>query len=222
MLAVLVIAGILIGLSIPAVTKLMSSGGVSAGSREVANMLGLARQCAITQRVYARVVFPCVATFKLPAMWCRTYAIMTNRDNTVTGGWAYMTKWEYLPQGAVFIDNSALPMGSPTLGVGSGALDDPNSLKNQSLLFPIPGMAFFTAPLAYIEFGPTGASTALPSGGGSVLAISEGITTVDLVANASTLTMTSAKTNTASNLLLPANMTTINVDPLVGRIQVTR
>jgi prepilin-type N-terminal cleavage/methylation domain-containing protein len=224
MLAVLVIAGVLIGLAIPAVTKLMSSGGVSAASREVANTLGLARQCAITQRVYARVVFPYSQTQTHPDMWYRTYAVMTNRDNSSTAstGWAYMTKWEYLPLGAVFIDNNALPMGSPQLAAGKGALDDANSLRSQVLPFPIPGFPSLTEPLAYIEFGPTGASTALGTGNGSTLAITEGITTVDLAANASTLTMTSAKTNTAPNVLLPANMTTISVDPLVGRIQVTR
>src|SRR5271170_7467394 len=58
LLTVLVIAGIVIGLAIPAVTKLMSSGGVSAASREVANTLGLARQYAITHRATTRVVFP--------------------------------------------------------------------------------------------------------------------------------------------------------------------
>jgi hypothetical protein len=222
MLAVLVIAGILIGLTIPTVNKLMSSGGVGAGSREVANMLGLARQCAITQRVYARVVFPYVGTLQLPNMWCRSYAIMTNRDNSSTASttWAYMTKWEYLPQGAVFIDNNALP-GSAKLALGGGSLDDPNSLSHQVLPFPLPTQLSATEPLAYIEFAPTGAS----SGSGGTLAIAEGITTVDLAASALTaltLTMTSAKTNAAANLLLPANMTTINVDPLLGRIQVTR
>jgi prepilin-type N-terminal cleavage/methylation domain-containing protein len=72
MLVVIVIIAIVVGLTIPAVTNLMKSGGVSAASREVANTLNLARQCAITHRVYARVVFPDVLTVIQPDMWYRT------------------------------------------------------------------------------------------------------------------------------------------------------
>src|SRR5580700_6564072 len=103
MLTVLVIVAILIGLAIPAVTNLMKSGGVSAAAREVANTISLARQYAITQRTYARVVFPYSQTGSRPDMWYRAYAVMTNRNNTAATGWAYLSKWEYLPIGAVFL-----------------------------------------------------------------------------------------------------------------------
>src|ERR1700733_3301654 len=131
LLVVLVIAGILIGLAIPAVTNLMSSGGVSAASREVANTLGLARQVAITQRTYARVVFPYDTTAIRPDMQYRTYAVMTNRNNAVAGGWTYLTKWEYLPLGAVFLQQNLPPPLLP-LSAGGGALDDLNSLNQGS------------------------------------------------------------------------------------------
>src|ERR1043166_5455125 len=95
MLTVIVIIGIVLAISIPAVTNLMKSGGLRAATREVSNTLGLARQLAITQRTYARVVFPYSATGSQPDMWYRTYTVMTNRDNTATAGWTYASKWEY-------------------------------------------------------------------------------------------------------------------------------
>src|SRR6266446_6683306 len=87
MLTVIVIIGIVVAMTIPAVTNLMKSGGVTAASREVGNTLGLARQLAITQRTYARVVFPYSQSGNAQQdMWYRTYAVMTNRDNTATAG----------------------------------------------------------------------------------------------------------------------------------------
>jgi|ERR1035441_6945470 prepilin-type N-terminal cleavage/methylation domain-containing protein len=198
MLVVIVIIGIMTALAIPAVTKLMNSGGVSAGSREVANTLGLARQLAITQRTYARVVFPYNATGIHPDMWYLAYAVMTNRNNTVDAAWVYVTKWEFLPVGAVFLNN-ATALGS------AGALDDPGSLAQHNLPFPNYGGGLQT--LAYIEFGPTGVASAP-----STLAITEGFM------NGATPQPTTSK-NSGGTL---ANLTTIRVDTLVGRIQVAR
>jgi prepilin-type N-terminal cleavage/methylation domain-containing protein len=206
MLVVLVIVGIMVTLAIPAVTKLMNSGGVSAASREVANTLGLARQLAVTRRVYARVVFPYKATGTHPEMWYLAYAVVTNRNNTVAAGWTYASKWEFLPIGAVFL-NLATAKGS------AGALDDPNSLNNQlSLPFP-DSILGHIGQLAYIEFGPTGVATPLPTGVGvpNVLTITEGFM------NGTTPQPTS---KTSGGAL--ANLATISVDSLVGRIQVAR
>jgi prepilin-type N-terminal cleavage/methylation domain-containing protein len=221
MLTVMVIVAILIGLTIPAVTSLMSSGGVSAASREVANTLGLARQVAITQRTYARVVFPYDSTKIRPDMWCRTYAVMTNRDNSASAAttWAYATKWEYLPLGAVFIDNNVLVTGAAPLPPQGGALNDTSSLNPGTIgTMPFPTAGASGAQLAYIEFGPTGVATALPAGSAipSTLAITEGFTTTN--SSTAMLQPTAPKTNTT----YLANLTTISVDPLVGRIQVTR
>jgi prepilin-type N-terminal cleavage/methylation domain-containing protein len=208
MLTVLVIVAVLIGLAVPAVTNLMSSGGVSGASREVANTIGLARQYAITHRTYARVVFPYSLTTSQPDMWYRTYAVMTNRSNSASATtlWTYLTKWEYLPLGAVFLDVAHATSPSP-----NGALNDGNSLSQD----PIPGG--LGGQLAYIEFGPTGVASGVPANSSSTtpstLAITEGFTTVN-----GTMTPTASKTNV--NML--ANLTTINVDTLVGRVQVTR
>jgi prepilin-type N-terminal cleavage/methylation domain-containing protein len=206
MLVVIVIVAVMAAIAIPAVTNLMKSGGVNSASREVANTLGLARQLAVTRRIYARVVFPYTSTVSHPDMWYITYAVMTNRNNTVPSGWAYASKWEFLPIGAVFL-NLATANGS------AGALDDNTSLNNQSPLpFPDsnPG---HNGQLAYIEFGPTGIATPLLSGSAPcILAITEGFV------NGGTPMPTTSKTS--SNTL--ANLTAISVDSLVGRIQVAR
>jgi prepilin-type N-terminal cleavage/methylation domain-containing protein len=222
LLTVLVIVAVLIGLAVPAVTNLMKSGGVSAASREVANTIGLARQYAITHRMYARVVFPYSQTGSRPDMWYRTYAVMTNRNNTVAAGWGYIGKWEYLPLGAVFL-NQSLPTPLAPLPNGGGALDDYQYSLNNSLNvgpgvalpFPDTGLSQ-TGQLAYIEFGPTGVGTSVPPNGPtpSTLAITEGFI------NASTSLPQPTASKTSSNTL--ANLTTVSVDPLVGRVQVTR
>jgi prepilin-type N-terminal cleavage/methylation domain-containing protein len=223
MLTVIVIIGIVVAMTIPAVTNLMKSGGVSAASREVANTLGLARQLAITQRTFARVVFPCnlpqtPPDVSPPEMWYRTYAVMTNRDNSVAAaaGWAYASKWEYLPVGAVFLDKTHIGLSpSPPPLHNPGALDDTDFLNEQRISFPIPGNLVNKATIAYIEFGPTGTATPLTVGGGaSVLAMTEGFVGGTPPAPTPTTTKTSGGTL--------ANLTTISVDSLVGRIQVAR
>lgn len=196
MLTVLVIVGIMVALALPAVTSLMKSGGVSAASRHVSNMLGLARQLAITQRTYARVVFPYSDTTIQPDKWYRTYAVMTNRNTTVANGWGYVTKWEYLPVGVIF-----------TNGPTAGSLNSPTSLKREDLPFPATGSVPLRT-LAFIEFSPTGAATPPSGSSDSVLAITEGFVTV-----------VGTPTPTAKAL---ANVTAVNVNSIVGRIQVTR
>jgi prepilin-type N-terminal cleavage/methylation domain-containing protein len=208
MLVVLVIVGIMVILAIPAVTKLMNSGGVSSGSREVANTLGLARQLAVTRRIYARVVFPYNnVTLTRPDMWYLAYAVMTNHANTVAAaaGWTYASKWEFLPVGAVFLTAAK---ANPSLG----GLDDPSSLAQQSLPFPNSGGSL--VQLAYIEFGPTGVATPFPGGTSSTLAITEGFVSGSPPAPIPTTAKTSINTL--------ANLATITADSLVGRIQVNR
>jgi len=196
MLTVLVIMGIIMGIGIPAVTNLMKSGGLSAATRQVHNALSFARQYAITQRTYARVVFPYTATVSQPNMWYQTYAVMTNRVNTVPTGWVYVSKWESLPVGVVFLNLTNAAPG--------GGLDDLNSLNQQGgLPFSPPGNY---KTLAYIEFTPTGAATAVGVGSGaSTLVIAEGF-------------MTGGVPNRPNT----NNYATLTVDNVVGHIKVTR
>jgi prepilin-type N-terminal cleavage/methylation domain-containing protein len=205
MLVVIVVVAIMAAIAIPAVTNLMKSGGVNSATREVANTLGLARQLAVTQRIYARVVFPYSLTGSRPDMWYLTYAVMTNRNNTVASGWTYASKWEFLPVGAIFLNNN--PSGVTPLPSGGGSLDDLNSLSVQSSLpFPDTNPSHI-GQLAYIEFGPTGVASTL-----SAVAITEGFM------NGPVPQPTASKTS--SNTL--ANLTALKVDNLVGRIQVVR
>jgi hypothetical protein len=205
MLTVIVIMGIIMGIGIPAVTNLMKSGGLSSATRQVHNALTLARQCAITQRVYARVVFAfgTPSTLNPQDMLYRTYAVMYKN----AGVWQYISKWEYLPVGAVFL--KTVPGG------GLGALDDNTSslLQQGSLPFPIPGYPANVGTLAYIEFTPTGAATPFSASvGSSTLAITEGF-----MPSSGTPTPTS---KTTAGLLV--NVATLTVDNIVGHIKVTR
>jgi prepilin-type N-terminal cleavage/methylation domain-containing protein len=208
MLVVIGIIGLILAISLPAVRNLMTSGGLSAATREVSNTLNLARQLAITHRTYARVVFPYRSSGNPRDMWYRTYAVMTNRYNTLAAApdWRYASKWEYLPVGATFLKD--LPFGA------LGGLDDPASLNGRNMAFPLPGNPSHSALLAYIEFAPTGGATPLTGGGrDSTLAIAEGF-----VDNSGAVVETGAKTST--NTI--ANLTTITVNSLIGRIQVAR
>src|SRR5665811_1203696 len=104
MLTVIVIIAIIMGIGIPAFTNLMKSGGLSGASREVANSLGLARQYAITHRTVTRVVFPYNGTTGTTGTnfcpWYQSYAVID------VGSGNYISKWEHLPLGTVFMDNS--------------------------------------------------------------------------------------------------------------------
>ena len=145
MLTVLAIIGIMLGIGIPAVTSLMKSGGLGAATRHVSSTLSQARQYAITQRVNTRVVFPYDGTItpgtsQAPAYL--SYSVMTN--NPSTGSWGYLSKWEFLPVGVVFLQ-----------GGGIGTL---NSLSMSPASVPFPNAILGPAQLKYIEFTPTGAA----------------------------------------------------------------
>ena len=210
MISVLVIVAIILSIAIPAVTNLVKASALSSAAREVSNTLSLARQYAITHRTYTRVVFLYdyynnSSTGTRADMWYHTYAVMTNRDTTNPSGWLYVTKWEYLPTGAVFLDLTG------TGGVpGGGSLNDVNSPTHVSptpslrieylpLPFPAPNN---NATLAYIEFGPTGAATASQAG---TLTIQEGFIT--------------AANHPQPTPSTPVNTRTFVVDNLVGRVQ---
>lgn len=146
MLTVIVIVGIMLALTLPAVTNLMKSGNVSAAARHVSNTLNLARQYAITHRTKTRVVFPYSATppNSLAPKYL-SYAVLAQDPSVaVGGGWVYVGKWEALPLGVVFLG-----------GAAAGSVDSlPN---NATMLFP--SAAGSAQPLAFIEFGATGAAS---------------------------------------------------------------
>jgi type II secretory pathway pseudopilin PulG len=190
MLVVIVIVGIMLALTLPAVNNLMKSGGVSAASRHVSNSLNLARQYAITHRTRTRVVFPYIATpANSQAPQYLSYTVLAyNSSVVVGGGWQYVGKWEVLPLGVVFLNGNVL---------GSGSLD--NLPNDATMLFPNTATGVAT-PLAFIEFGPTGAAS-----------------------QAYTLTCQEGLMNGAGNPKpTSANASQYTVDNIIGRIKVTR
>src|SRR6266404_144895 len=149
MLTVIVIIAVILGIGLPAFTNLMKSGGLSGASREVANALGLARQYAITHRTTTRIVFPYSGTIGTIASatnlcpWYQSYAVLD------IGSTNYVSKWDHLPLGTVFMCDSVL--------LGSGTHPCLDTLTLASL--PFPNTNSSSAMLAYIEFNPTGAAS---------------------------------------------------------------
>ena len=202
MLTVIVIIVIVMSIGIPAFNNLMKSGGLSGASREVANSLGLARQYAITHRTVTRVVFPYGGTgtnMNIAPMY-QSYAVID------VGSGNYISKWEHLPLGTVFMDSGSTVDASVGNPPSVDALGPPAPL-------PFPYTNSATYALAYIEFQPTGAAT--KSG---TLTITEGFMNSGTMVG--TVTPTS-KTVTNGNTVL-ANQSVISVDNIVGRIKVTR
>src|SRR5207247_2318512 len=128
--------------------------GLSAGTRQVANTLSLARQYAITQRAKVRVVFPYSQTTTVGTNMAhpyQSYAVvsLTFTNDALPPVTNYLSKWEHLPLGTVFMNDSSLLGPSPT-----PCLDN---LSTNS--FPFPYTNSPPATLAYIEFTPWGAAT---------------------------------------------------------------
>jgi prepilin-type N-terminal cleavage/methylation domain-containing protein len=198
MLTVIVIVGIILAVGIPAFTNLMKSGGLSAASRQVANTLTMARQYAITKRTNVRVVFPYDGTTGTSgtnlAPWYQSYAVLEYGATT-----NYLTKWEHLPLGTVFMSDTPSPPLAPPLPYNFN-----NDLASTS--FPFPYTNSPNATLAYIEFRPTGAASKP-----GTFTITEGFVSGGIVTPTS---------KTSSNTL--ANAAVISVDNVVGRIRVAR
>ena len=193
MLVVIVIVGMMLALALPAVNNLMKSGGVSAASRHVSNTLNLARQYAITHRTVTRVVFPYSGTFG--ANGTDLAPVYQSYAVYAVGATppAYVSKWEHLPLGTVFM-NRTPSFGSPA------SVDDLGTFTT-----PFPTNSATSAKLAYIEFNPTGAAS-----NPGTFTITEGFV------NGAVLTPTS------KNGLTLANVVTVSVDNVIGRIQVNR
>lgn len=194
LLAVMAIIGIILAIGIPAVTSLMKSTGLQSATRTVSSTLSQARQYAITQRRRVSVVFPYSGTTgpgtNLAPRY-QSYAVVEISGTTTN----YISKWEHLPLGAVFMNNNASVLTPPCLDL---------DLQNAS--FPFPNTNSSPATLAYIEFKPTGAASLAGS-----FTITEGF----MNGGVPTPTSTVGGTNLA-------NYTAISVDNLVGRIKVTR
>jgi prepilin-type N-terminal cleavage/methylation domain-containing protein len=191
MLTVIVIIVIIFSIGVPAFNNLMKSGGLNGASREVANTLGLARQYAITHRTTTCVVFPFSGTTGAGTNLAPLYQSYAVID---LGSANYISKWEHLPLGTVFMNVNA-SVGSPPSLANSGTL----------LSLPFPTSSASPTTLACIEFKPWG--TATQSGS---FTITEGYM------NGGVPVPTSIRAGAL------ANVVTVSVDNVVGRIKVTR
>jgi prepilin-type N-terminal cleavage/methylation domain-containing protein len=201
LISVLVILAILLSIALPALTNLSKASAINAAAREVSNTLSLARQYAITHRTTTRVVFPYNSSpLTYQYMWYHSYSVMALDRSASPAAWKYVTKWEYLPTGAVFLHDLIPPI------IPDGALDDPNSLKN-ALSLPFPDtLPSHNGTLAYIEFTPTGAVTPAGTTTTTTLRIQEGF-----------INSTYLPQPTPG---VPVNIRTFVVDSIVGHIQV--
>jgi prepilin-type N-terminal cleavage/methylation domain-containing protein len=143
LLAVIVIIGLMLGVGLPAMTKLSKSGELNSAVRHVSSTLSLARQYAITKRTPTRFVFAekTPASLNITNYYHTAFAVLalTNSasPNSATS-WAYISKLEVLPEGTI-IDSrwfSATQAGFP----------HPTNLND-------------VATLTYIQFSPTGAAS---------------------------------------------------------------
>jgi prepilin-type N-terminal cleavage/methylation domain-containing protein len=189
MLVVIVVVGILVALAVPAATNLMKSGGLSGAAREVSNTLGLARQYAITHRTTTCVVFPFSGPGADVAPLYQSYAVYD------LGSANYISKWEHLPLGVVFMNVNG-SVGNPP------CLDNLGSVN--SIHYPYANSGA-TPWLACIQFKPWG--TASSSG---TFTITEGLMNG----------VVPQPTSISAGAL--ANVVTVSVDNVVGRIKVTR
>lgn len=147
LLTVVCIAMLMMGLSLPAIGALSKSSKLNTASRQVSNLLSLARTEAITKRTLTRFV---VAT-EWPDQPDGSYRKMSIwKQDGSTGMWVQISKWEEIPEGVVFdFDADTNPYGSAkannVLNVG-GANSDQVTVKGKSVA------------AQYAEFLPTGAA----------------------------------------------------------------
>jgi prepilin-type N-terminal cleavage/methylation domain-containing protein len=154
MIAVIVIMAIMLSITVPAVTNLMK-----ANALRISNMLNLARQYAITHRTTTRVIFPYIYTSGLgPGLgtnqapcYLSYAAIAIDEFYQATN---YISRWEFLPTGVVFLHE-------PTGNTIVGALGNSSCLQQGLIPFPDTNTSVSLPPqqLAYIEFTPTGAAS---------------------------------------------------------------
>jgi prepilin-type N-terminal cleavage/methylation domain-containing protein len=115
LLAVLVIVGLVIGFTIPAITNLSRSTALPGAIRLVANEASLARQYAITHRVNAEL--------RVANSWdAISVFIYTNVSSSPLPVPVQIDKWNYLPAGTIVYSNSVRSLFfTPTGGTTSNS-----------------------------------------------------------------------------------------------------
>lgn len=149
LLVVMVIIGILLSVSIPALMNAGESGGVKAALPGLLGTLRLARQYAIGHHTYTYVVFPdetisYSGAEVLKAL--RAYAVM---EGPREGPVKYITDWKFLPQNVVFV---------PPEIIG-----DKQQILNCPVEVPFPSDTGNKKSIPVVRFDPSGRATAWDS-----------------------------------------------------------
>jgi prepilin-type N-terminal cleavage/methylation domain-containing protein len=169
LLSVVAVMAVLMLVAIPAVKNIAQSAGVGTGLRQVSNAMHMARHHAIAHHTTVRVVFVYRDTawgnigHELQNVAYATIERFPYLEDGVRG-WRYITAYEYLPNGTVFLGGTqagaldALPNDVhrfPRLG-NSNVLDQSASPATNVIV------SFTNSPterLAYIEFDPRGVAS---------------------------------------------------------------
>ena len=108
LLAVIVIALILIGITIPAFNTLTKGQNVEAAARTIGSQLKAVRAYAITKREYIALIIP--ATASIPANYLKkSYRSCIVSSSYVFEEWVPGEKWEFLPTSAAILDVTNSP-----------------------------------------------------------------------------------------------------------------
>jgi hypothetical protein len=177
MLVVLVVAGILMSVALPAVTRLTRSNSVTIASKELASAFVLARSYAIKHRTSTYIVFPTPVTFfwnggraltadqeqAIPKM-LSAYAVIARESHMENPGaleqFSYVREWQQLPAGALLVPFNQKLFGWVRENDGGNVIqldgDPPEWVRE----FPFPVQygegEGETLPLSYIHFNAQG------------------------------------------------------------------
>lgn len=137
LLTVIVIIGILLGLTVPAFRNLATGNSVDAAARMLSSQLALARAEAISRRCHIAVVMPGAQTFSRPDT-TSFYKFQSFRSAIVTGSgtswtlseWVPGTTWTFLPQNALI---AQVGTTCNTLDLSGETPEVKDSIKNGTL-----------------------------------------------------------------------------------------
>ena len=131
LLVVTVIIGIILAAVVPAFTRLMTGNAVSYGLRMTTSQLNMARVEACARRRHVAIVVPNAAADLNPATensyrsCFRSCYVEEDGASYKFKGWVPGTKWEFLPKGAFFHNDSVF--SGKTI---SGVKDESNAAGN--------------------------------------------------------------------------------------------
>jgi prepilin-type N-terminal cleavage/methylation domain-containing protein len=195
-LAVLVIMGLVLGLSVPAITGLTKANQLANSARLVSNLCSIARSEAVTKRVITCVAIVENWTGQVEANHRR---MSIWRWDEQVSNWIQISKWEELPQGIAFhlnADGAAEDYGAKAVG---------HVLGGQSTNIFTQNINGASVTFRYAEFGPTGA-VSIPDLGGQDFEVWM-VLTQEAFASASSP---------------PNNYAKITANVLTGRIKIER